>query len=74
MTARKILGRANRLAVALGRSPSRTARIPRTWGPEIIPLEPKPPPRNGLRIRMFSGGIPKSPAIRACAQGVLARR
>ena len=34
---------------------SRAAMMPRICGPEIRPLEPKPPPRNGLRIWIFSG-------------------
>jgi hypothetical protein len=28
--------------------------MPSTWGPAMKPFEPKPPPRNGLRIWMFS--------------------
>ena len=41
--------------------------MPSTCGPEISPFEPKPPPRNGLRMWMFSGAMPNSPAMRPCA-------
>ena len=33
-----------------GRPTIRAARMPRICGPEISPFEPKPPPRNGLRM------------------------
>ena len=46
---------------------SRAAMMPSSCGPEIRPLEPKPPPRKGLRMWMFSGGMPNNPAIRPCA-------
>ena len=45
----------------------RAAMTPRTCGPEMKPLEPKPPPRNGLRMWILSGDMPKSPARRPCA-------
>ena len=49
--------------------------MPSTCGPEIKPLEPKPPPRNGLRMWMFSGAMPNSPAMRALRhRQALARR
>ena len=58
-----------------GRPTSRAAMMPSTCGPEIRPLEPKPPPRKGLRMWMFSGGMPNSPAMRVLRHGqALARR
>jgi hypothetical protein len=39
--------------------------MPSTCGPFNSPLEPNPPPRNGLRIVMPAGGMPNNPAIRA---------
>ena len=53
-----------------GRPTSRAARMPSTCGPAIRPLDPNPPPRNGLRIMMFSGAMPSSPASRACAMAM----
>ena len=39
------------------------------------PFEPNPPPRKGLRIWMFSGGMPNEPGRRPCGHGqALARR
>src|SRR5258706_154554 len=46
---------------------NRAARMPSTCGPEIRPFEPKPPPKKGLRIWIFSGEMPKSPASRPWA-------
>ena len=45
----------------------RAAMMPRICGPEIKPLQPKPPPRKGLRICTFSGAMPNRPAMRDCA-------
>ncbi len=41
--------------------------IPSTCGAQTTPLDPKPPPRNGLRMWMSAGSMPNSPAMRACA-------
>ncbi len=43
---------------------------PRSCGPENRPLEPKPPPRNGLRMWMLPAGMPKRPAMRAWAMAM----
>ena len=48
-----------------GRPTRRAARMPSTAGPDARPLEPNPPPRNGLRMWMFSGGMPSSSPNRA---------
>ncbi len=58
---------ARRSTSLTGLPTSRAARMPRICGPEISPLEPKPPPRKGLRIWIFSGAMPKSPAMRPWA-------
>ncbi len=44
--------------------------MPRTCGPETRPLEPKPPPRYGLRMAMASGGMPNRPPMRCCAMAM----
>ena len=48
-----------------GRPASFAASTPSACGPGSIPFDPKPPPRKGLRMWMFSGGMPNRPAIRS---------
>jgi len=46
-----------------GRPTRRAARMPRTCGPEIMPLDPNPPAqKTDCGLECFSGGISNSPA------------